>query len=40
MDNERYQKGLKHLEERNSENYKKLRENLGGYCTGFSTFRG
>ncbi len=28
MDNERYQKGLKHLEEHNSENYEKLRENL------------
>ncbi|HEY0196322.1 MAG TPA: carboxymuconolactone decarboxylase family protein [Methanobacterium sp.] len=28
MDNERYQKGLKHLEEHNSENYKKLRETL------------
>jgi len=29
MDNRRYQRGLKHLEEHNSENYKKLRENLG-----------
>jgi 4-carboxymuconolactone decarboxylase len=28
MDNERYQKGLKHLEEHNSGNYKKLKENL------------
>ncbi|MEN6591838.1 MAG: carboxymuconolactone decarboxylase family protein [Methanobacterium sp.] len=29
MDNKHYQRGLKHLEEHNSENYKKLRENLG-----------
>jgi 4-carboxymuconolactone decarboxylase len=29
MDNKRYQRGLKHLEEHNSENYRKLRENLG-----------
>lgn len=28
MDNQRYKKGLKHLEEHNSENYKKLRESL------------
>lgn len=28
MDNERYKKGLKHLEEHNPKNYKNLKENL------------
>lgn len=28
MDDKRYQKGLKHLEEHNPENYRKLKENL------------
>ncbi len=38
MDNQRYQKGLKHLKENNSENYENLKEDLGDIAPDLARF--